>query len=139
MPYQVRWHTPGEIIFIEYNGMLKLKDFEEYNQDLIKLLDEGRYPVHVVADTANLQGVVPQAVDIKNVLSYVKHPSLGWVNICGANQIIRMLAVIVFQMTGTQLKMHDTVDEALIFVRDYEHTLKNYAQRRADDDQSSSE
>jgi|GEM_PF-2371510 len=130
MSFSVRWYEPKQIILITYEGMLHLKDFEDYNQELINYLDEGTFPVHVVADTQHLKGVIPQAVDIANVLTYTKHENLSWVHICGANKLIRFLAAIVFQMVNTPVHFHNSIAEAVSFIHSVDTELQNFETRK---------
>lgn len=129
MPFETQWQDQGRIVLIRYSGTLKLRDFVDYNAELIRYMDEGTYPVHVVADTVDLKGVIPQAVDIAKVLSYTQHKNLGWVHIFGANKLIRFLAAIVFQMVNTPVHFHADLDSALKFIAEVDQTAREFQHR----------
>jgi hypothetical protein len=119
MAYRVFWHIPQQVIFVELEGNLTLKDFQQLNRDVVELLgaESADRPVTLVIDVTR-PTTTPQAFEqLKASQTYTQRRDLKSIIVVSSNKFIRLMMLLTFNLCRPSLRFCDTVDEASMFIQ----------------------
>lgn len=112
MSYQTEWVVDKVVLQIRYTGDIKNDDLPEINERLLKYLDEGESPIHVIS---NLHDMKELQIDLKSsrkLLPIMSDERWGWIVIVGANPITQFLSQLMTHLLGKKTHSFKTLDEA---------------------------
>jgi hypothetical protein len=125
MPSHVSWYLEKRVILAILDGDMTLEASYAVSDSVAQHLEQGLAPVHLVVDTTTL-GKYPNSLkEIRNVSSrYMANPNLGRiVVVSAANPVTRFIASTLTQLAGIRLRLVDTLDEALMTLKQVDETL----------------
>lgn len=117
MSCEIKWFADHRIIMCTVIGDITIEEVKQANEDIKVLLDQGRSPVHVISNVLELGNFPLNLTQIKNSTDYLYHPAMGWQVVAGHhNPMIRFIASVASQVAHVNLRMVDTMDEAITFL-----------------------
>jgi hypothetical protein len=123
MPYELSWHQDKRIIYERLHGTFDLEEVMAASQSTEKHLNEGTAPVHLVVDMSGLKSFPTNITKLNGMISYLKHPSLGWVIVTGGNTLSSFLVNVLSQVIKFRVAQRPTLELAAEFLRTQDQTL----------------
>jgi hypothetical protein len=124
MPYRLSWYSEDKrIILGEISGDLTLADIEHFSADMNDYLAEGSAPVHFLLDAANLVRFPTNIGVLRQAVTFLGKPALGWVVIMGGSSLMLTFAQLLMQLTPTRYRKANSLDDALQFLAGVDETL----------------
>lgn len=130
MPYKTNWYIEGEVIEAEIWGEQTVEELQQSNHELIQYLKQAdNRLIHILMQDTKLEKIPLNMVELQNVLTYAKHPNLGWVVICGdkeqnikdkAQEFILQLLARVTRANYLRVK---TFDDAINHLKSVDPTI----------------
>lgn len=125
MEYVFDWKLPKRILVTKVSGNVSLDDLRQFNTELVRYLDDGDAPVHIISIGDNLHNIPTNIMQIKTVLSFVQHPHLGWIIIVKekSNHVTEFIISISSQATGMQFQQVKSMTHAIESLKQHDDTL----------------
>jgi hypothetical protein len=130
MPYKTDWYIHKQVIYCEVWGEQTLEELRESNQIILNHLDQsdGRL-IHIIVRDNKLEKIPVSIMQLQKVLTYSKHPQLGWVAMIGEKEktvtenaqdfVILMLA----KLTRARYIRLKTLRDALVHLQKVDTTV----------------
>ncbi len=117
MPSEVQWFAPGKRIMLGRGlGRLTLEDVKAWNDTILRLLEEGIPPVHLIGDFTSVASFNVSLLHLRPAMSYVKHPALGWTVTFGNSTLLNILGGIVAELSHVHFSGFTTKKAAFEFL-----------------------
>jgi hypothetical protein len=119
MAYRVFWHIPRQVIYVELEGNLTLKDFQLINRDVLEHLgnENTDRQITLVIDITR-PSTTPQAfAQLKASQTYILRRDLKSIAVVGSNKFMRLMMLLTFNLCRPSLKFFDSIDEASLFIQ----------------------
>ena len=131
MPFEISWYQPHRVIYWQVWGQVTLEDVAQMRQGQQNFLSEGTMPVHTLANIGDVVDFPTDLRQLKEALDGVNHPHLGWILVVGtASPLKRFVTTTVTQIVipSVRLRMFNTMDEAIEFLKHVDSTVSAVAQ-----------
>jgi hypothetical protein len=128
MPYQVSWYVDQRVIYCRAFGTATIEDIHHLNRETQLHVRAGQPLVHVICDLKGLDKYPTNIAGMRQSLEQMDHERMGWVIVCGAgNALLRFIASLITQfiIPNVRLRMFDTVQQAVAFLREHDSTLES--------------
>ncbi len=115
MDYTLEWNVLRRILVLHVSGDISIEELARFNQDMHHYLDEGTGFVHLVSIGDNIRRVPTNLMLIKENLTYLQHPKMGWTMIVQEkpNPLTGFIVSVASQATGMKLRQVKNLDESL--------------------------
>jgi hypothetical protein len=126
VPYEVSWYQKQRVIYWRVWGQSTLEEIAQMGKGQQKLVNEGTVPVHLIANVTDVENFPTDLRQLKVALDGINHPHLGWTLIVGTTTPLkRFVTTTVIQMVipGVRLRMFNTLDEAVEFLKYVDDTI----------------
>ena len=131
MPYKTEWYIEGQVVYAEIWGVQALEELHRSNSEMLRYLNsvDGRL-VHVIMNDEKLVKVPVSLMQMQKVLTYAKHPQLGWVTMFGDKEkSVKMAAEdIIMSLLARITRAHyirfKTFDEAVRHLKSVDETIR---------------
>jgi len=123
MSYHISWVIPNRVLVIKLYGKPSLEIIGECTRAAEKAVDQGIGPVHAVVDLSELEKV-PH--DLRALMSEIKQPKRdksGATIVIASNPIFRFLANTLLQLTGSETRFADSLDESIVILGRIDPTI----------------
>jgi hypothetical protein len=118
------WYIKDRVIIHRPVGDETLKLIRQNNDDLIKLLDIGMPPIHIIVDARYIRKVPTSLLKLNKAISFLSHPSIGWVITISNNSLITFLGGMLPQLGSfTRYRVVSEPQSSLTFLKDQDATL----------------
>lgn len=111
------WLIENRVILSTFSGEVSLEDLQAHDLDMLKHIEAGEAPVHVVCDiTAMVRYPSNIAAITRSARQHLTHPNMGWFIATGMqNPFLSFIADIVANTSYLKLKLKKahTIEEAL--------------------------
>ena len=113
MGYQLKWHIPSRVLYLQLGAETTLPEFEEINKSIIGHLNQEKQKLFLIIDVNEFK---PNALiwdRIRASQNYVSHENLEYVLIVGqkANRLIRLMMLVLFNISKAGLKFFESLQE----------------------------
>src|ERR1041385_8431968 len=92
------WYIEDRVVVHRPVGEETLEIVQQHNDQLLKLLDKGTAPVHIIVDARYLTKVPTSLLKLSHATSFLSHPSIGWVVTISNNPLITFLGGMLPQI-----------------------------------------
>jgi len=125
MDYQLDWHILRRVLMLTVSGDVSLNELVRFNKDVLKFLENGTAPIHLVSVGNNIRRVPTNLMLIKETVTYLQHPSMGWTIIVQekANSLTGFMISVAAQATGMKLHQVKNVADGLETLRRLDQTI----------------
>jgi len=115
MEYSLEWKIPRHILVLHVSGDISIEELGRFNQDMNHYLDEGAEHVHLVSVGDNIRRVPTNLMQIKENLTYIQHPKMGWTIIVQEkpNPLTGFIVSVASQATGMKVRQVKNVEDSL--------------------------
>lgn len=129
MAHEFRWLIEGRVIYTRTVGEVTPEELSVIDQALIKHLSSGfeGHLVHVVVDMRELTQFPRNLQQIKQRLTHLNHPALGWTIMVGAGTMITFVANVVTQIARARFRAFSSMAEGLDFLAQADASLSQEA------------
>ncbi len=105
MDYTLQWNVPRRVLVLHVSGDVTIEELARFNQDMNHYLDEGIECVHLVSIGDNIRRVPTNLMQIKENLTYLQHPKMGWTIIVQEkpNPLTGFIVSVASQATGMKM------------------------------------
>lgn len=87
MPYKHEWLIEGQVIFAEIWGEQTMDELVESNEALLRFLNQAdNRLIHIMLTDVQLKSIPTSLVQLQKVLTYTKHPNMGWAVLFGEKE-----------------------------------------------------
>ena len=125
MPYEISWSEDKRLLFTRAHGNVTVQETVQMSQIATERLAEGNPPIHFVVDITDIQKFPTNILQLKNTVSYLRHPNMGWLVVVGSNALLNTLGAIISQLLGANFRTFRTRKGALDFLAQMDPTLNN--------------
>ena len=127
MDYVLEWHIPKRVLLVKLSGDVSLEDLEQFNGDMIRFIEQGIAPVHLVSLADNIRHVPTNLMRIKQIVTYLQHPNMGWMIIVQEkpNPLTGFMVSVATQAAGMKMRQVKSVDDSLETLRRIDLSLGN--------------
>jgi hypothetical protein len=115
MEYTLEWNIPSHVLLLHVSGDVSIEDLGKFNHDMNHYLDEGVTSVHLVSIGENIRRVPTNLMQIKENLTYLQHPKMGWTIIIQEkpNPLTGFIVSVAAQATGMKVRQSKTLEDSL--------------------------
>ena len=125
MSATVSWYEQDRIILVNIEGVLLKEEIDPANQSVAQYVREGQAPVHLIIDALRLDKFPLELKQFSGARSYMREPNMGKIAVISKQSVVvRFFASVLTQAAHIEMKMFDTLDEGLAFLRRVDGTLK---------------
>jgi hypothetical protein len=127
MEYTLEWNIPSHVLLLHVSGDVSVEDLGKFNHDMNHYLDEGISCVHLVSIGDNIRRVPTNLMQIKENLSYLQHPKMGWTIIVQEkpNPLTGFIVSVAAQATGMKMHQAKNLEESLTVLNRLDSSLCN--------------
>lgn len=79
MSHTVEWYIPSRLIYLDIWGDVTLEEIEAVNAEVVRLLDQGDSPVHLLGRDQDVGKMPVNLRELQKRFTLVNHPTLGWI------------------------------------------------------------
>jgi len=128
MDYRLEWHVPNRVLLLTVSGDVSLDDLVGFNSAVIDCLEHGTAPIHVVSIGDNIRRVPTNLMLIKESVTYLQHPKMGWTIIVQekANPVTGFMVSVAAQATGMKLHQVKNLADGLETLRRLDQSIASY-------------
>jgi hypothetical protein len=130
MPYQISWYVDKRVLYQRYQGTLTATDIIAADHEATTYVDSGTPPVHIIADTSQVQKFPLNLSESTRLLSN-RAKGLGWVLVISRNRALNFVISVALQVRGVDIRFVASLDEALVFLAARDQTLSLDSLRQA--------
>ncbi|MBA3868583.1 MAG: hypothetical protein H0X30_05480 [Anaerolineae bacterium] len=124
METKLGWYIKDRVIFHRPVGDQPIEVIQHNNDMLIKLMDKGEAPIHVIVDARYATKLPTSLLKLSNAASFLSHPSLGWLTTISNNPVITFIAGIIPQISSWQLyRVFSDLETSISFLKEKEPQL----------------
>jgi hypothetical protein len=125
MEYKLDWYLPKRVLMLTISGDVSLKDLELFNGSVMNYLEEGIAPVHLVSIGHNIRRVPTNLIQIKQVVTYIQDPKIGWTIIVQEkpNPLTGFIASVATQAAGVKIRHVKSVVDGLEALKRLDQSL----------------
>ncbi len=115
MEYTLQWNVPRCVLVLHVSGDVSIEELGKLNQDMKQYLDEGTECVHLVSIGDNIRRVPTNLMQIKENLTYLQHPKMGWTMIVQEkpNPLTGFIVAVASQATGMKMRQVKNFEDSL--------------------------
>jgi hypothetical protein len=127
MPIEkAQWLVKGRVIYAYADGGLTVDDFEQHNQNMLHLIENGQPLVHAVLDTGEDFAILQPSLRIaRNIFTFARHPALGWIaQVQSRSNSFAFLSTLLAKLMRVRFRHCDSVDEALDFLQEIDKSVR---------------
>jgi hypothetical protein len=124
MPYSFDWVVQGRVVLEKAFGDVTIEELVRFNAEVTTLIaEQGIAPVHVIVDLTNVGKYPSSLKDIMSTMRQRVPDKVGWMLVVTQNPIMRFVASIIFQLARLRVRMFQTIQEALDFLKENDDSL----------------
>jgi len=126
MPTQTTWLIANHLIFSEFMNEISIEELASATDTIVEMIDScDTILVHTLIDATTLTKYPQNIINLRKASQdSFSHPRFGWLVIYGAQDQLSMFFVnIVTSFFKVRLKMVDTREEAIGFLKNIEQAL----------------
>jgi len=118
MGYQLSWRVPQRAMCLKLDVETTLTEFEEINRLIVSYLNQNEKRLFLMIDVNDFKPNALVWERIRASQRYVSHEKLEYVLIVGqkTNRLIRLMMLVLFNISRAGLKFVETFDEADAFL-----------------------
>ncbi len=115
MDYSLQWTVPTRVLVLHVSGDVSIEELRKFDQDMNHYLDEGNGCVHLVSIGDNIRRVPTNLMLIKENLTYLQHPKMGWTILVQEkpNPLTGFIVSVASQATGMKMRQVKNLEESL--------------------------
>lgn len=118
----VSWQSENKVIRVSNSRVLTSGELIQLNDAITSMLDSGDAPVHLIYEAGNFK--TPTNIsEVKGALTFLQHPSLGWIITINTNRVINFISMVVTNLSKINLKSAANTEEALIILSKVDPSL----------------
>jgi hypothetical protein len=128
MDYRFEWHIPKRVLILTVSGDVTMQELERFNCSVIEYLEQGTSPVHLVSIGENIRQVPTNLMLIKETVTYLQHPNMGWTIIVQgkANHLTGFMVSVAAQATGMKLRQVKSIADGLETLGRLDQSIGNH-------------
>jgi hypothetical protein len=130
MNYELFWYHPNRILYVRLLSESTAESVRQLIADIGAWAAQGTPLVHILVDVSQVQASVLTLGGLRDAAGSFKGEHIGWVLICGTKNLqAKFMGSVAVQVAvpDARLRMFETVDQALAFLRDVDSTLSDLA------------
>lgn len=115
MEYRLEWQVPSRVLVLHVSGDVSIEELKQFNEDMNRYLDTGIGCVHLVSIGENIRRVPTNLMEIKQNLTYIQHPKMGWTIIVQEkpNPLTGFILSVAVQATGMKMRQFKNLEASL--------------------------
>jgi hypothetical protein len=119
------WYLPNRVFLVRIEGDISVQDAIDSNTAITNMIRAGEAPVYMIVDTAHMGHFPTHLSQFRQVLSYLYEPKLRTIVVVGGvNILARFIASALTQVARIELKIVNTLDEAIAFLNKLDQNLQ---------------
>jgi hypothetical protein len=122
------WHVDGQVLVVEFIGVITLEDVKESNQRISELIDSGTREsmVHLIADARQRTEIHKELRSLKNFKeASSSSDEMGWLIVVDPNPdvVLRFVVNALSQLTSQRFRVFTSFEDATDFLYEMDPTL----------------
>jgi hypothetical protein len=132
MPYEIKWYLEPHVIFVRISGDVTAPEIETIFKELAQYAAQGTRPLFVVSDLSELGRYPINAAEYQKAVRALAGQIDTSILIGMSSPILKFISSFLSQISKYELRMVDTMDEALVLIERLQPGLLNQpAKKRA--------
>ncbi|MBA3874827.1 MAG: hypothetical protein H0X30_37340 [Anaerolineae bacterium] len=125
MQFGLEWHIPRRVLVLTVSGDVSLEELAQFNKAMLSHLEQGIPPVHLVSIGDNIRRVPTSIMLIKQTVTYLQHPNMGWTIIVQekANPLTGFMVSVAAQATGMKMRQVKNASDGLETLARLDHSI----------------
>lgn len=124
MSYTVEWYIPSRLIYLNIWGDITLEEIEVVNADVVRLLDQGDSPVHLLGRDQDVDKMPVNLRELQKRFNLVSHPTLGWiVGVGEVNPVLNFVFPMLMKIARVDFVRRSTLVDAEDFLKKNDMSL----------------
>ncbi len=134
MPYEISWEDKPHVVYIKAVGVVTEEELVAGIDEAIRLaLEVPDSRVHTLLDCSALEQLPPIPVTAREFRRMMQEsPNRATSTLSGLNRVMRLVVEMVIKVTGTHVRIFDTLEEARTFIQQIVASERQIAQRQDD-------
>ncbi len=126
MEYKLEWKIAKRILMAEVSGDVTLEDLRNFNTDVVRHIEIGVRPVHLISYGENIRHIPTNLMQIRSIISYIHHPDLGWTIVVKpkTNRLTEFMLSVTAQATGMQLQQVKNLEHGIEVLKKLDESLR---------------
>ena len=118
MPFSYEWYIEGQVVYLKVWGDQTIDELYQSNETMLQFLEAmpaDRHFIHLIVFDEQL-GTAPTNIrQINKILTYGRHPNLGWVVMTGdkPKSITDFVVTMLAKITRARFIRYVTIEEAI--------------------------
>ena len=116
MPYEIKWYLEPHIIYVHISGDVDAAEVKAIFRELSEHAAQGTRPVYVVSDLSDLGRYPINAAEYQKAVKILA----GYIDVSivigMSSPILKFISSFISQISQYELRMVDTLDEALAII-----------------------
>jgi|GEM_PF-1693821 len=130
MPFEHKWLIEDQVVYSRLWGDQTLKELEDSNTQILSFLEQSdRSVVHVIVNDKELKALPMSLIQTQKILTYTKHPKLGWAILVGDKEagikdsVKDFMITMVAKISRARYLRVKTFDEAVAHLNAVDTTI----------------
>lgn len=118
MANELTWMLEGRVLLISAMGDIAIEELRQMDSDILEMINSTDHSewIHIVIDMRQVTQFPHNLQQIKQALTHVDNPHLGWKIMIGAGSITTFIANTVTQIARARFRAFSTMQEGLDFL-----------------------
>lgn len=127
MQFGFEWHIPRRVLILTVSGDVSLEELVQFNAAMLSHLEQGIPPVHLVSLGDNIRRVPTNILLIKQTLTYLQHPNMGWTIVVQekANSLAGFMVSVAAQATGMKMRQVKNASDGVETLARLDHSISS--------------
>lgn len=122
---EVKWYQERRIILVHLADDVSFDEVKLNNQEIIQLLEQGQAPVHLIFYAQDLKTSPTNIKELRDALSFLKHPNMGWIINIGTNALNNFVSKVVANFFRIKVRSAKDFAEAQVVLQRLDLSLEN--------------
>lgn len=123
MPAQISWFLEGRVLLVRTEGDLVISDLYRIQDIATRMMQSSHSVVHIINDHSRLTQFPGGIGAARELMTSARPANGGWIVNISTSAAGRLVAMLVAQMFGINVRSFSSIEDALQFLCEVDHTL----------------
>lgn len=136
LSYDLSWYIPNKVLYLKFSEKPALDEFKAANQAILNALRADKTSLFLIIDVQNLKPDLASWDNLRSTQTYMNDTNLEFVLVIGdnKNRLVRLMMLVVFNVSKSGLKFFQTVEEVNVFLKRFSLEPVHKVDDRANDE-----
>jgi len=116
MSYEISWSIPQTTLCVKLLDAVTFQDFIAIDRDVTLYLGKNDRLTALIVDTSEAKSIPQHFEKLKASQTYIRDSTLRFICVVGQSKFMRLMMMLVFNLSGPSLQLFDNLDKAQAFL-----------------------